>query len=77
MLSVRAQRGGTPLATMDGLIAATAVEHDLRLVTRNVAHFAWEWPFSTPWDALDLNGPRFAQGDAGAARPKRQLAQRH
>jgi toxin FitB len=54
MLSVRAQRGGTPLATIDGLIAATAVEHDLRLVTRNVAHFAGLGvAILNPWDALD------------------------
>jgi predicted nucleic acid-binding protein len=31
---------GTPLNTADGLIAATALEHDLTVVTRNVKDFA-------------------------------------
>jgi predicted nucleic acid-binding protein len=39
VLSVRAQQRGTPLAFIDGLIAATALEHDLTLVTRNVRDF--------------------------------------
>ena len=40
VLSAQAQLRGTPLANIDGLIAATAFEHDLTLVTRNVKHFA-------------------------------------
>ncbi|MDQ2945341.1 MAG: type II toxin-antitoxin system VapC family toxin [Acidobacteriota bacterium] len=39
VLSAHAQRRGTPLAITDGLIAATALEHDLTLVTRNVKDF--------------------------------------
>jgi predicted nucleic acid-binding protein len=39
VLSARAQQTGTPLAFIDGLIAATALEHDLTLVTRNVRDF--------------------------------------
>jgi len=39
VLSARAQRRGTPLANIDGLIAATALEHDLTLATRNVKDF--------------------------------------
>jgi predicted nucleic acid-binding protein len=35
VLSARAQQRGTPLAVIDGLIAATALEHDLTVVTRN------------------------------------------
>jgi len=31
---------GRPLSAPDGMIAATALEHDLTLVTRNVKHFA-------------------------------------
>ena len=30
---------GQPLSPSDGLIAATALEHDLTVVTRNVRHF--------------------------------------
>jgi predicted nucleic acid-binding protein len=37
VLSAEAQRA---LANIDGLIAATALEHDLTLVTRNVKDFA-------------------------------------
>ena len=40
VLSAQVQRRGTPLAIMDGLIAATALEHDLTVVTRNVKDFA-------------------------------------
>lgn len=31
---------GTPLPVIDGLLAATAIEHDLTLVTRNAPHVA-------------------------------------
>jgi predicted nucleic acid-binding protein len=31
---------GTPLNTADGLIAATAIEHQLTIVTRNIKDFA-------------------------------------
>ena len=34
------QRRGTPLATIDGLIGATALEHGLIMTTRNVKDFA-------------------------------------
>jgi predicted nucleic acid-binding protein len=39
LLSAQAQRRGTSLASIDGLIAATALEHDLTLATRNVKDF--------------------------------------
>jgi len=32
---------GRPLPTIDSLLAATALAHDLMFVTRNVKHFAW------------------------------------
>jgi predicted nucleic acid-binding protein len=39
-LTIRAKRKGIAITTADGLIAATALEHDLALVTRNVRDFA-------------------------------------
>jgi toxin FitB len=52
VLSAEAQRRGTPLANIDGLIAATALEHDLTLVTRNVKDFAGlDVPIFNPWAA--------------------------
>lgn len=43
-------RTGRPLPVMDGLIAATALEHDLTLVTRNVGDFAGAGvPLLNPW----------------------------
>ena len=52
-LEGQCQMKGTPLNAGDGLIAATAIEHDLTVVTRNVKDFAglgvaifdpWELP---------------------------------
>jgi len=40
VLDGQCQLGGTPLNTADGMIAATAIEHSLTLVTRNVKDFA-------------------------------------
>ncbi len=39
ILSAQALDKGTPLPNIDGLIAATALEHDLTLATRNVRDF--------------------------------------
>ncbi len=39
-LSARAQEKGVQLAVLDGLIAATALEPDLTVVTRNTKDFA-------------------------------------
>jgi predicted nucleic acid-binding protein len=40
VLDGQCQLRGTPLNTADGMIAATAIEHDLTLVSRNVKDFA-------------------------------------
>lgn len=39
VLDGQCQLRGTPLNTADGMIAATAIEHDLTVVTRNVKDF--------------------------------------
>lgn len=39
-LDAQCKLKGTPLNTADGMIAATAIEHDLIVVTRNVRDFA-------------------------------------
>src|SRR3989442_13436221 len=39
-LTMDAKKKGISLTTADGLIAATAIEHDLAIVTRNVTDFA-------------------------------------
>ncbi len=38
--TIEAKRNGLMLATADGLIAATALDHDLTLITRNTKDFA-------------------------------------
>lgn len=45
------QLKGTPLNTADGMIAATALEHDLTVVTRNVRDFSGLGiDVFNPWD---------------------------
>jgi predicted nucleic acid-binding protein len=52
VLSAVAQRKGIALANIDGLIAATALEYDLTLVTRNLRDFAGvEVALLNPWEA--------------------------
>jgi len=42
---------GRPLPTIDSLLAASALAHDLTFVTRNVKHFAGlQVPLLNPWD---------------------------
>jgi predicted nucleic acid-binding protein len=53
VLSARALDKGTPLPNIDGLIAATAIEHDLTLVTRNVKNFTGIGvAIFNPWEAV-------------------------
>ena len=40
LLAGESQLKGTPLTVADGLIAATAIEYDLTLATRNIRDFA-------------------------------------
>jgi predicted nucleic acid-binding protein len=52
-LDGQCQLKGTPLNTADGMIAATALEHDFTIVTRNVKDFAGlDVVLLNPWDAV-------------------------
>ena len=51
LLEADAKRNGKPLSTIDGLLAATAVHHNLTIVTRNVADFnGLSVPVLNPWE---------------------------
>jgi toxin FitB len=46
-----AERKGRPLAAVDGLLAATALEHNLTIVSRNTSDFAHTHvPILNPWE---------------------------
>ena len=52
-LAAAAKRKGVTLAVVDGVLAATALEHDLTLVTRNLRDFAVGGVvLLNPWDAV-------------------------
>lgn len=38
-LTARSQKNGNVIPSIDGLIAATAVQHDMSIMTRNVSDF--------------------------------------
>ena len=51
-LTAEAKRKGKPLAAIDGLLAATALQHGLTVVSRNSADFAHaQVPILNPWEA--------------------------
>ena len=53
VLSARALDKGTPLSIIDGLLAATALEHDLTVVTRNARDFTGlSVPILNPWEQI-------------------------
>ena len=53
VMSGERQLRGTSLNMADGIIAATALEHNLTVVTRNVKDFAGLGVvFFSPWDAV-------------------------
>jgi len=52
LLADEAKRKGKPLSTVDALLAATALHHNLTIVTRNVADFTGlSAPVLNPWEA--------------------------
>jgi toxin FitB len=51
-LTAEAQLKGRPLSAIDGLLAATALHHNLTIVSRNVSDFAnTPAPILNPWEA--------------------------
>ena len=50
LLAAAAQRMGRPLSVIDGLLSATALEHNLTVVTRNARDFTHVGvPILNPW----------------------------
>ena len=51
LLAANAKRKGKPLSAIDGLLAATAIHHNLTIVSRNVGDFAnTQVPVVNPWE---------------------------
>jgi len=51
LLASQAKRRGTPLGIVDGLLAATAVHHNLTVVSRNDSDFTnAQVPVLNPWE---------------------------
>jgi len=50
-LAAEAKRKGRALSAIDGLLAATALHHNLTIVSRNVSDFAGtQVPVANPWE---------------------------
>jgi toxin FitB len=51
LLTANARIRGKPLSTIDGLLAATAIHHNLTIVSRNVGDFTdTQVPVVNPWE---------------------------
>jgi predicted nucleic acid-binding protein len=51
LLAASAKTKGNPLSTIDGLLAATAIHHNLTIVSRNVGDFRnTQVPVVNPWE---------------------------
>jgi predicted nucleic acid-binding protein len=51
LLAPSAKTKGNPLSTIDGLLAATAIHHNLTIVSRNVGDFRnTQVPVVNPWE---------------------------
>jgi len=51
LLAANAKRSGKPLSTINGVLAATAIHHNLTIVSRNVSDFAdAHVPVMNPWE---------------------------
>ena len=52
LLAAQAKREGKPLGIIDGLLAATALHHNLTMVTRNIGDFAVaQLTALNPWES--------------------------
>ncbi len=52
LLTAEAKRKGNPLSVIDGLLAATALHHNLTVVSRNSSDFTnTQVPVVNPWEA--------------------------
>jgi len=52
LLAAEAKLNGRPLSVIDGLLASTAIHHNLTIVSRNVHDFAnTRAPVFNPWEA--------------------------
>jgi predicted nucleic acid-binding protein len=52
LLAADAKRSGRSLPAIDGLLAATALHHNLTIISRNVSDFASaQVPILNPWEA--------------------------
>jgi predicted nucleic acid-binding protein len=51
LLAANAKSKGQPLSAIDGLLAATAIHHNLTIVSRNISYFtSTQVPVVNPWD---------------------------